>query len=67
MSLFFGRLRRPVQLLVGLLCYGFAIALIVRSTLGNAPWDVLTQGLTIQTGLSFGLLQNIVGGLVLLA
>ncbi len=42
-----GRLgRRLVQLYAGLLLYGFSIALMVRSDLGLAPWDVLHSGLT---------------------
>jgi uncharacterized membrane protein YczE len=42
-----GRLgRRLVQLYSGLLLYGFSIALMVRSRLGLAPWDVLHSGLT---------------------
>jgi len=38
--------RRLVQLVAGLLLYGFSIALMVRSGLGLAPWDVLHSGLT---------------------
>jgi uncharacterized membrane protein YczE len=33
---------------------------------GIAPWDVLTQGLSEQSGLSFGLLTNLIGLAVLL-
>jgi uncharacterized membrane protein YczE len=58
--------RRIVQLLVGLVTYGVAISLMVRGAIGVPPWDVLTQGLVVQTGLSFGLLTNIIGALVLL-
>jgi len=58
--------RRIVQLLVGLVAYGVAISMMVRGALGVPPWDVLTQGLVLQTGLSFGLLTNIIGALVLL-
>ena len=38
--------RRLVQLYAGLLLYGCSIALMVRSDLGLAPWDVLHSGLT---------------------
>jgi uncharacterized membrane protein YczE len=58
--------RRIVQLLVGLFLYGIAISLMVQAGIGVAPWDVLTQGLSRQTGLDFGLLTNIIGGVVLL-
>ena len=58
--------RRIVQLLVGLFTYGIAIALMVQAGIGVAPWDVLTQGISKQTGLDFGLLTNIIGVGVLL-
>lgn len=58
--------RRVVQLLVGLFLYGISIALMVRAGIGVAPWDVLTQGLSHQTGLPFGLLTNLIGVVVLL-
>lgn len=58
--------RRITQLLIGLLLYGFAIALIVRAEIGIAPWDVLSQGISKQTGWAFGLITVIVGAVVLL-
>jgi uncharacterized membrane protein YczE len=58
--------RRIVQLLVGLFAYGIAISLMVQAGIGVAPWDVLTQGISKQTGLEFGLLTNIIGVAVLL-
>ncbi|WP_309709190.1 hypothetical protein [Pseudolysinimonas sp.] len=58
--------RRGVQLVVGLVAYGIAIALLVRAGIGVPPWDVFAQGITRQTGLPFGLVVNLVGALVLL-
>ncbi len=58
--------RRVTQLIVGLVLYGFSIAMMLRAGLGTAPWDVLTQGILLHTGLPFGLITNIVGVLVLL-
>jgi uncharacterized membrane protein YczE len=58
--------RRLTQLLLGLFLYGIAIALMVRAGIGVSPWDVLTQGLVVQTGLPFGLLTNLIGVVVLL-
>jgi uncharacterized membrane protein YczE len=58
--------RRIVQLVVGLFAYGIAISLMVQAGIGVAPWDVLTQGISKQTGLDFGLLTNIIGLGVLL-
>jgi uncharacterized membrane protein YczE len=58
--------RRVAQLLIGLFLYGIAIAMMVRAAVGVAPWDVLTQGISKQTGIPFGWVTNIVGLLVLL-
>lgn len=55
-----------MQLYVGLALYGLGIALQVASTLGNDPWDVLHQGLSVRIGLSIGAWINIMGVLVLL-
>jgi uncharacterized membrane protein YczE len=58
--------RRFLQLLLGLFLYGMGISLMVRASVGIAPWDVLTQGAAQQSGLSFGLLTNLLGLAVLL-
>lgn len=58
--------RRWVQLLLGLFLYGIAIAMMVRAAVGISPWDVLAQGISLRTGIPFGLVTNLVGGLVLL-
>ncbi|MFV2101107.1 YczE/YyaS/YitT family protein [Micromonospora sp. LOL_024] len=58
--------RRLTQLFVGLLLYGFSMALMIRSELGLNPWDVLHQGLSRLTGLSMGTVVIAVGALVLL-
>jgi uncharacterized membrane protein YczE len=58
--------RRIAQLLIGLFLYGIAIALMVRAGIGVSPWDVLTQGVSHQTGLPFGLVTNLIGVAVLL-
>lgn len=59
-------LRRIPQLLIGLFLYGVAIAMMIRAGLGVSPWDVLGQGVSIQTGLAFGLVTNLIGLAVLL-
>ena len=58
--------RRIAQLVLGVIFYGIAISLIVRAAIGVAPWDVLTQGIGKQTGLSFGLITVITSVIVLL-
>ncbi|WP_200814716.1 YczE/YyaS/YitT family protein [Blastococcus haudaquaticus] len=59
--------RRLVQLYAGLALYGVSMALIVTSTLGNMPWDVLHQGLADRLDRSIGTVAIAVGALVLLA
>ena len=62
--------RRLIQLFIGLVLYGLSIALIVRADLGLDPWDVLNQGvferLAKPSGVSFGLVVNLIGMAVLL-
>ena len=43
------------------------MAVLVRSRLGDMPWDVLHQGLARQLGWSLGGVTVLVGALVLLA
>ena len=59
--------RRIPQLLVGLVLYGTSMAMQIRGALGLNPWDVLHEGLTRHTPLSFGLITAITGVAVLLA
>ena len=58
--------RRIVQLLVGLFLYGIGLSLMLRAAVGVAPWDVLSQGISLHTGIPFGFVTNIVGAVVLL-
>ncbi len=62
-----GRLpRRVVQLFIGLVLFGFSIALMLRANLGVAPWDVLSIGLTHWLPLSFGQITIVLSFVVLL-
>ncbi len=45
---------RWTQLLLGLALYGFSLALMVRSGLGLAPWDVLHSGIAARLPLTIG-------------
>lgn len=56
---------RLVTLFAGLFVYGLGVALTVHAGIGIAPWDVLAQGISIQTGLSFGVATVVVSILVL--
>lgn len=59
--------RRLVRLFAGLAGYGLGMALMVRADLGLNPWDVLHEGISKRTGLSFGLVALLTGVVVLLA
>lgn len=56
---------RLTQLLFGLVLYGITLALMIRAGLGNAPWDVLHQGLARHLPLSIGEVLIIVSLIVL--
>lgn len=58
--------RRGLQLIIGIFLYGLSLAMMIRATLGVSPWDVLSQGGSLQTGIPFGFMTNIIGGIVLL-
>ena len=63
-----GRLpRRLSQLIVGLTLYGLTLAMIIRGTLGNSPWDVLHQGLAEHLPISIGTAVIAMSVVVLLA
>ena len=59
--------KRLVILIFGLFVYGLGVAMTVQASLGITPWDVFAQGISIQTGLSFGVSTVVVSALVLLA
>jgi uncharacterized membrane protein YczE len=58
--------QRFVKLVFGLFIYGIGLAMMVDAEIGIAPWDVLAQGISIQTGLTFGQATVFVSALVLL-
>lgn len=58
-------LRRIPQLLIGLVLYGIADAMMIRAALGVDPWTVFAQGLSHLTGIGIGWLTNIIGLCVL--
>jgi uncharacterized membrane protein YczE len=62
-----GRLpRRLTQLAGGLVLYGVTLAMMIRATLGNAPWDVLHQGMAIHLPISIGTAVIVMSVVVLL-
>lgn len=58
--------RRLIQLYGGLLLYGIASALMLRSNLGLDPWGVFHQGVAAHAGWSFGTVVLVIGAIVLL-
>lgn len=62
-----GRLfRRLSQLFVGLCLYGVSLAMMVRGTLGLAPWDVLHSGFILHVPMSLGQAVILISVVVLL-
>ena len=58
---------RFLRLVVGLFIYGVGVGMTVDAQLGLAPWDVLAQGISRQTSLSFGYATVLVSLLVLVS
>lgn len=58
--------RRIPQLLLGLILFGWSMAMMVESNLGLMPWDVFHQGVAKHVPLTFGEVVIVVGALVLL-
>ena len=59
-------LSRVLILFFGLSIFGFGDALVVQSNLGNAPWTVFAQGVSLKSGLSLGWATFFTGFVVLL-
>jgi len=57
---------RSASLVLGLFLFALGIVLLLESELGLSPWDVLAQGISDKTSLSFGT-ANIVVAVVVLA
>jgi uncharacterized membrane protein YczE len=57
--------KRVTILIVGLAIFGLGDGVIIQSGLGNAPWSVLAQGISLKSGLSIGTSTFIIGAFVL--
>ena len=57
---------RLVQLVVGLVSVGFALALIVQADLGLDPWNVFHQGVSERTDIGLGWVVILASGVILL-
>jgi uncharacterized membrane protein YczE len=57
---------RVLILFFGLTIFGIGDAFVVQSNIGNAPWTVFSQGLSLKTGLTLGWATFFTGCAVLL-
>ena len=57
---------RVLILFIGLIIFGLGDSLLIQGNLGNAPWTVFAQGLTLKTGLSIGEATLVISTFVLL-
>ena len=57
--------QRVTILFIGLAIFGLGDGLIIQSGLGNTPWSVLAQGLSLKTGMTIGTATLIIGATVL--
>ena len=58
---------KPIgRLLLGLYLVGLGLAMMIHTGLGVPPWDVLSQGVQVQTGWSFGFSAVVISAIVLL-
>lgn len=57
---------QAVSLIFGLCLFGVGEAMMVAAGVGNSPWTVFAQGVASRTGLSIGLMTNIIGAAVLM-
>jgi len=58
---------RLARLLAGLVVFGVGEGLVVEASLGNSPWTVLAEGVSVQTPLTIGAATVAISFLVLLA
>ena len=57
---------RVLILAFGLFIFGIGDSLLIVSDLGNAPWSVLAQGISLRTPLSVGEATFLISGIVLI-
>ncbi|NUS93028.1 MAG: hypothetical protein HOQ36_11560, partial [Nocardia sp.] len=60
------KVRRLVQLLLGLIGYGVSLTLLVESSLGASSWNILAEGVALHSGMTFGRATNVIAVVVLL-
>jgi uncharacterized membrane protein YczE len=58
--------RRLVRVLFGLTLFGTGEGMVVGSELGNSPWTVFAEGVSVQTSLTIGTATLLIGAAVLI-
>jgi len=58
---------RVAILFFGLAIFGLGDSLLVQSNIGNAPWTVFAEGVSLKTGWTLGLSTFVISVFVLLA
>ena len=58
--------RRLPRLIVGLVLFGIGVAMMVLAELGLSPWEVMSQGISFNTGIPIGTVGILIGIVVLL-
>ncbi len=58
--------KRVAILTFALILFGFGEALLVQSHIGNSPWVVLAQGISLKTGINLGWATLLISAVVLL-
>ncbi|MGW4071688.1 membrane protein YczE [Nocardia grenadensis] len=61
------RTLRLSLLFIGVIGFGVATVFLVESSLGAASWNVLAEGISLRTGMTFGWATNMIAVLVLLS
>jgi uncharacterized membrane protein YczE len=59
--------KRVLIVVFGLAAFGLGDALIIESGLGNTPWSVLAQGISLKSGLTIGTATLLISVVVLLS
>lgn len=52
--------RRFTKLIIGLFLFALGVVMVMKGNLGFAPWDVLNQGLALNTGMTIGIANTVV-------
>jgi hypothetical protein len=52
--------RRFAKLIIGLFIFALGVVMLMKGNVGFAPWDVLNQGLALNTGMTIGIANTVV-------